>query len=144
MYLFPAVLYLVSSSTGHRHSTPFLVSARHAVESFPLERVVFQAPGQTGFCKTTNTRSLRSVRLGTARRRDGQCQVCIILNAAFPLTKIILPCRPTGWHGESGAARSGSHITVDFCSLRNRHIATNHVYPTDDAYPKTIRWTRGK
>ncbi|KAH9017143.1 hypothetical protein EDB85DRAFT_1897792 [Lactarius pseudohatsudake] len=25
--------------------------------------------------------------------------------------------RPTGWHGESGAAESGGHITVDFCGV---------------------------
>jgi hypothetical protein len=31
-------------------------------------------------------------------------QVCIILNAALSLMKTILSRRPTGWHGESGAA----------------------------------------
>jgi hypothetical protein len=59
----------------------------------------------------------------------------VILNATLSLTKYILSCRPTGWHGESGAAHSGGHITVDFLSSSNQHVVTHHVYPSDDAYP---------
>ncbi|KAI0245748.1 hypothetical protein BJV78DRAFT_1158396 [Lactifluus subvellereus] len=46
--------------------------------------------------------------------------------------------RPTGWHGESSAASSGGHITVDFCSTDSCHIVTQHVYHTDDAYLKKM------
>jgi hypothetical protein len=49
-------------------------------------------------------------------------------------------CRPTGWHGESGAARTGGHIVVDFYRSNNlndhEHITTHHVYRTDDAYSR--------
>jgi len=45
----------------------------------------------------------------------------------------ILSYRPTGWHGESGAAHSGGHLTVDFRS-KSKHVVTHHVYPTNDAY----------
>jgi hypothetical protein len=43
-------------------------------------------------------------------------------------------CRPTGWHGESGAAKAGGHIVVDFYRSNMKHVTTHHVYPTDDAY----------
>ncbi|KAI9444459.1 hypothetical protein H4582DRAFT_2070194 [Lactarius indigo] len=42
--------------------------------------------------------------------------------------------RPTGLHGESGRARSGGHLTVDFCKLDGKLITTHHVYPSDEAY----------
>ena len=44
-------------------------------------------------------------------------------------------CRPTGFHRESGGAKSGSHIVVNFHS-KNWHVVTHHIYPTDEAY----RW----
>jgi hypothetical protein len=56
------------------------------------------------------------------------------LNAALSLMKRILSRKPTGWHGESGAAPSGGHITVDFRSSSDKHIVVHHVYPTGDAY----------
>ena len=40
-------------------------------------------------------------------------------------------CRPTGWHGESGAAGAGGHITVDFQRRDGRHVTTHHVYRMD-------------
>jgi hypothetical protein len=48
--------------------------------------------------------------------------------------------RPTGFHGESGRARSGGHVTVQF-RTRNRHYATHHVYPSDEGYER--RYGRG-
>src|SRR4030088_600113 len=68
--------------------------------------------------------------------------VFILSNAALSLTSTILFCRPTGWHGESGAAHSGGHITIDFLSSDDKHIATHHVYPSDDAYQKATRCAR--
>ena len=55
---------------------------------------------------------------------------------ALSLTMHILSRRPIGWHGESGAAHSGGHLTVDFRSPSNdsEHVVTHHVYLTDDAY----------
>ena len=41
--------------------------------------------------------------------------------------------RPTGFHGESGRAHSGGHITVQF-RTRNRHYTTHHVYLSDEGY----------
>ncbi|KAI9442141.1 hypothetical protein H4582DRAFT_2054663 [Lactarius indigo] len=35
---------------------------------------------------------------------------------------------------ESGRARSGGHLTVDFCKLDGKLITTHHVYPSDEAY----------
>ncbi|KAH9022544.1 hypothetical protein EDB85DRAFT_1895180 [Lactarius pseudohatsudake] len=52
--------------------------------------------------------------------------------------------RPTGWHGESGVAESGGHITVDFCTRARVHVATHHVYCTEAAYgarPQVLRGT---
>jgi hypothetical protein len=42
--------------------------------------------------------------------------------------------RPTGWHGESGAAQAGGHIAVDFALSNGEHVTTHHVYPTDKGY----------
>lgn len=42
--------------------------------------------------------------------------------------------RPTGWHGESGAAKAGGHVVVDFCLSNNKHVTMHHVYPKDNAY----------
>jgi hypothetical protein len=50
------------------------------------------------------------------------------LNIALSLTNHMLSHRPTGWHGESGRARSGGHITVEFRTSRNEHITTHHIY----------------
>lgn len=55
-----------------------------------------------------------------------------ILFNAFPA--LMTTCRPTGWHGESGIALSGGHLTVDFLDSNNRHISTHHVYPSEAAY----------
>lgn len=46
-------------------------------------------------------------------------------------------CRPTGWHGESGAAGAGGHLAVDFFQ-NDRFIITHHVYRTDDGYAKCV------
>ena len=59
----------------------------------------------------------------------------IFLHCAFNAERF---CRPTGFHGESGGAKSGGHIVVDFRS-KDRHVVTHHIYPTDEAY----RW-RGR
>jgi len=40
--------------------------------------------------------------------------------------------RPTGWHGESGAAQSGGHLTVLFYSRVG--AVTHHVYRCNEAY----------
>ncbi|KAH9163104.1 hypothetical protein EDB89DRAFT_1912934 [Lactarius sanguifluus] len=42
--------------------------------------------------------------------------------------------RPTGWHGESGAANWGGHIMVDFRTRAHVHVSTHHVYRTEAAY----------
>jgi hypothetical protein len=49
--------------------------------------------------------------------------------------------RPTGFHGESGRARTGGHITVDFWT-RKTHYATHHIYATDAAYGRESRFGR--
>ena len=45
-------------------------------------------------------------------------------------------CSPTGWHGESGAATHGGHLTVRFKKADGSHFKTQHVYPTDEAYKR--------
>jgi hypothetical protein len=42
--------------------------------------------------------------------------------------------REMGWHGKSGAAFLGGHITVDFENKDGEHVTTHHVYPMDAAY----------
>ncbi|KAH9012498.1 hypothetical protein EDB85DRAFT_2222926 [Lactarius pseudohatsudake] len=42
--------------------------------------------------------------------------------------------RPTGWHGESGRANWGGHVTVDFRTQAHVHVSTHHVYRTEAAY----------
>jgi hypothetical protein len=59
------------------------------------------------------------------------------MNLAFTVVAPLMLtsfCRPTGWHGESGAAEAGGHLTVDFYRLDNEHVVTHHVYRTNDAY----------
>jgi hypothetical protein len=51
-----------------------------------------------------------------------------------PLTSSTHNCRPTGWHGESGRANWGGHITVDFRTRAHVHVSTHHVYRTEAAY----------
>ena len=45
-----------------------------------------------------------------------------------------MACRETGWHGESGQATWGGHITVDFEDSDDNHVTTQHVYPTNAGY----------
>ncbi|KAN0128161.1 hypothetical protein V8E53_014013 [Lactarius tabidus] len=46
--------------------------------------------------------------------------------------------RDTPWHGESGKASTGGHLTVDFLAPTHpdaeKRVITHHVYKTDDAY----------
>ncbi|KAH9035672.1 hypothetical protein EDB85DRAFT_1889250 [Lactarius pseudohatsudake] len=42
--------------------------------------------------------------------------------------------RPMGWHGESGSANWGGHVTVDFHMQAHIHVSTHHVYCTEAAY----------
>jgi hypothetical protein len=64
------------SCTGQRHPTPFPVNVtardngrvEAAAASFPLERAVFQAPGQMGFCKETIALQAHYDRFALARR----------------------------------------------------------------------------
>ena len=53
-------------------------------------------------------------------------------------------CRPTGFHGESGLAKSSGHIVVDFHCLKNWHVVTHHIYPTNEAYRQRGRSVFGK
>ncbi|KAH9035248.1 hypothetical protein EDB85DRAFT_2143899 [Lactarius pseudohatsudake] len=50
----------------------------------------------------------------------------------------IAKARPTGWHGESGAAKEGGHVTVDFIApkLSKVKIITQHVYPSSNGSGK--------
>jgi hypothetical protein len=94
--------------------------------SAAVEWSILQTPGQTCFCKERIARSLRSVRLGTARCRDGECRVCVILNAAISLIKNHFISQANRLARGSGAAHSGGHVVVDFCSSSNRHVVTHH------------------
>jgi hypothetical protein len=46
---------------------------------------------------------------------------------AFVVVALTIFCRPTGWHGESGAAKAGGHITVDFYRRDNNHVTMTHI-----------------
>jgi hypothetical protein len=98
-----------------------------------VERALLEATGRTEFRGMPNTSPLCPARVGAARCLDSGHQVCIILNTALSLTIHVLSRRPTGWHGESGAADWGGHVTVDFCSS-NGHVTRHHVYRSDNAY----------
>ncbi|KAF8267178.1 hypothetical protein EI94DRAFT_1701204 [Lactarius quietus] len=41
---------------------------------------------------------------------------------------------PTPWHGESGKAREGGHLTVEFVRWDGTSLRRQHVYPTNKAY----------
>ena len=133
---FPRFFVLSRPPPVNVHTTPFQVNDHHVPKIFHLERAVLPAPGETGVRPKADQKALLSVRVGAARRRNRKRQVCVILNDAFPLTKIILSRRPIGWHGESGAARSGGHLTVDFRCSDNKHVVTHHVYRANRAYSK--------
>ncbi|KAI9431862.1 hypothetical protein H4582DRAFT_2062294 [Lactarius indigo] len=49
-----------------------------------------------------------------------------------------MTCRPTGWHGKSGAARWGGHVTADFRREDGVHITTHHAFPTEAAYGRKV------
>ncbi|KAH9039010.1 hypothetical protein EDB85DRAFT_2287346 [Lactarius pseudohatsudake] len=46
----------------------------------------------------------------------------------------IAKVRPIEWHGESGAAKEGGHLTVDFLAPDWSHVVTQHVYSSSEAY----------
>ena len=134
---FPAVLsfYLVSSSTGQCHPNPF----RSTLCSKSFVGTSYMPVAQrSGLLRNVDSKTLRAVQLVEARCASSGRQVCIILNTSFSQTKNTIFRRPTGWHGEGGAA-SGGHITVRFRASSGRHITTNHVYPTDDVY-RLCKW----
>ena len=54
---------------------------------------------------------------------------------SFNAPSILTACSPTGWHGESGAAKHGGHVTVHFEEADGRY-KTHHVYRTDEAYKR--------
>ena len=95
-----------------------------------------------GFHEDLSHGSLQAVCTSTAKSHESRYQVCIILNAALSLMKHIISCRPMGWHGKSGAAHFGSHITIDFLSS-NTHVVTHHVYLTNATYQKK-GWKAGR
>ncbi|KAI9446962.1 hypothetical protein BJY52DRAFT_1228562 [Lactarius psammicola] len=68
----------------------------------------------------------------------------VLLRPFSPLPALTIACRPTGWHGESGAAnRGGGHVTVDFLKRNGVHVTTQHVYRTGAAYRTGWeRWRR--
>ncbi|KAF8258538.1 hypothetical protein EI94DRAFT_1815143 [Lactarius quietus] len=39
-----------------------------------------------------------------------------------------------GWHGESGSADLGGHITICFLREDGRCVTMGHIYCTDEAY----------
>jgi hypothetical protein len=104
-----------------------------------MERALREAPGRTGFREDADKSPCESVLFSAATGIYCKYQVRMVLTADLSLTNDLRSRRPTGWHGESGGAQSGGHITVDFRSYRNKHITTHHIYPTDDGYLKMKR-----
>ncbi|KAF8264143.1 hypothetical protein EI94DRAFT_1703489 [Lactarius quietus] len=51
-----------------------------------------------------------------------------------PMTSLKSFWRPTPWHGESGKARKGSHLTIEFVRWDGTSLRRQHVYPTDEVY----------
>jgi hypothetical protein len=103
-----------------------------------LEEIVWNGlytaqPGKQRFAKKRIeehfTRSLTLSRRGVVK-----AVVRYSMNLAFIVVALTSFCRPTGFHGESGTAKAGGHITVDFYRRDNKFITTHHVYPTDKAY----------
>jgi hypothetical protein len=54
----------------------------------------------------------------TRRRLSCHCVIKAVVRysmiLAFVVVTLTIFCRPMGWHGESGAAKAGGYITVDF------------------------------
>ena len=55
-------------------------------------------------------------------------------NLRFSYTSKVIFTRPTGWHGESGQALIGGHLTVKFLLGNGRHHSTHHVYAMEESY----------
>jgi hypothetical protein len=73
--------------------------------------------------------------------RETRCRNCkCVVRSYSPLNvppALTITCRPTGWHGESGDAKTGGHIMVDFCTRDGVHITTHHVYRVEESYEGT-------
>jgi hypothetical protein len=78
------------------------------------------------------TISLRSWPNGALRRQ--RLSTYFVFFGAYQA--VMIACRDTPWHGESGKASSGGHITVNFEAPTNKKtpIITHHVYKTNKAY----------
>jgi hypothetical protein len=76
---------------------------------------------------------------GFLRRKNvAIAELRYVLTRLFNASPSLTTCRDCGWHGESGLAESGGHVTVDFRTAAGRIVTTHHVYPTDEGYGKCI------
>jgi hypothetical protein len=60
---------------------------------------------------------------------------------SFNAPSVLSTFSTTGWHGESGQAKSGGHVTVDFESNAG-HVVTEHVYRSNKAYKVCLKLYR--
>ena len=119
------------------HRTSTLFSLRwHSVSSGTLSIVPSRPRGQKRpfvFDPITTGRSWRKE--GSKSRTSG---TSLFVNAS----SLLMTGSSTGWHGESGAAKHGGHITVCFLKANghivraSRRFELHHVYPTDEAYKR--------
>lgn len=70
----------------------------------------------------------------SAKRRQDRIRVKARIRAYYSQMGLqqlgveVASVRPTGWHGESGAVRSGGHITVRFEMRSGVRVTTRHIY----------------
>ena len=98
-----------------------------------LERPLQDPPVQTGKRGPSNSGTLREDEVGESRGHG--CERSVRPHP-FNASPSLTTCSPTGWHGESGAATHGGHLTVRFKKADGSHFKTQHVYPTEPAYER--------
>ena len=54
--------------------------------------------------------------------------VAYVPKYSFNASPLLTIYSPIGWHGESGPAKSGGHLTVCFLKADGSHFTTHHVY----------------
>jgi hypothetical protein len=98
-----------------------------------LDGVYSSSPGEQKFVEFRVRRHY--ARRGHLKKRDvAVAKLRYVPTHFFNASPALTTCRSTGWHGESGIADSGGHVTVDFMTIGGIVVTTHHVYQSDGAY----------
>ena len=104
----------------------------HDVTPHLLQLAIQCQANQTGGGGRSNSTPFREEEDG---KKGFRIRGRLVRLRSFDAPPSLTTCSPTGWHGESGAAKHGGHVTVKFIKA-NGYYKKHHVYPTDEAYKR--------